>query len=106
MVDLRSEVRTLIDTNSGEPKIVFTILNGEQIVLPIAFSPEEARFTAKTLLEAAEAIEQDAHVVVTLRSLKFPEDTIAQVIHNVRLLRETELGSVTLAESQEEVDPR
>jgi len=101
-----SEIRTFIDGETGEPTIVINVydVKSRMTVLPIAFSPEEARTTARYIIEAAEAIEQDAHMIAAMRSLKFEERRIAELISAVRMMRGAKLNSVTLLESQEEAN--
>jgi hypothetical protein len=104
--ELASEIRTLIDESTGEPRVVITVVRTAdgQVVLPISFSPEEARDTARMLLEAAEAIEHDAHLMIVLRSRKLSEPAIHDLITAVREMRQADLNSLTIEESQEGVE--
>ncbi len=99
-----SEIRTFINEETGEPTVVIHVyeVSTKRTLVPIAFTPEEARTTAHYIVEAAEAIEQDAHMIATMRSLKFQEKHIAELITGVRRLRGTELNSTTITESHEE----
>lgn len=99
-----SEIRTFINEETGEPSVVIHVyeVSTRRTLVPIEFTPEEARTAAHLILEAAEAVEQDAHMITSMRSLKFQEKQIAELIIGVRRLRGTELNSTTLAESQEE----
>lgn len=98
-----SEIRTFINAETGEPTVVINVFEvaSKRTVLPIAFTPEEARETAKYIIEAAEAIEQDAHMIASMRSLKFTEHQIGLLISAVRMMRGAPLNSATLPESQE-----
>jgi hypothetical protein len=101
MNDLTSEIRTVIDNATGEPKVVISIMQGEQSIVPVVYTPEEAREVARLMWEASESIEHDAHLIAVLRSRKLSEAAVYDLVNAVRELRETDLNSITIEESQE-----
>lgn len=106
MPGVSSELRAYIDVDTGAPRVLLAIIDDSSgsTILPVTYSPEEARETASAFLNAAESIEQDAHLIATMRSLKYAEHHIAEVIEGVRARRGLDLDSVTLPESHEEGD--
>lgn len=106
MPQVSSEIRTFIDELTGEPRVVIAVYEIESgnTVLPISLTPTEARQTSQYLIMAAEAIEQDAHTIAVLRSLKFEERHIAQAVKGIRERRGSDINSLTLPESHEEGD--
>lgn len=89
MSDLKTSIMTRVDPETGNPSVNLVIYDADtgNAVLPITMAPEEARQLATWLVEAAEAVDLDAHLVVVLRSHKISEEDITQILRQARLMR-------------------
>lgn len=68
----------------GEPFVTIAAHSSDGIILLGQLSPEELRQHALNYIACAEAAEQDAATLRTIRDLGLPEELAGAIIHNLR----------------------
>lgn len=86
MTALEVRLHTGLDIETGEPFVLVAVTNvyTDEILVPIRMTPDEAKETAEALTDAAHTIEKEAHLITSLRSRKFADETIAEIVEESR----------------------
>jgi len=92
----------MVDAETGAPSVLLVVvdLNTGASILPIQMTTDESRDTAQVLMEAAEAVTLDSHLVMAMREYKYTEPEIASVVASVRMKRQGDYwGSIDQQEA-------
>lgn len=87
--DLTMEVKTFVTPEDLKPWVVVQLnaidRDGREFILSaFKLPPEEARAEGRTLIEAAEAAEVSANLVLAMREQKVDESLIQTVLNRMR----------------------
>ena len=83
-------INTMVSGEDSSPWVQLSIWyhieegDAQKLIGTWQWSPDEARNRGRTILAAAEAAESDADVIMVLRSRKFPEEEIEQIMSDLR----------------------
>jgi len=93
--EFKWEINTILHGDTGQPYVGLSIWYRIQdedpwkLVATWQWTIEEARRRGWDIVQAAEASEADAHMIMTLRERKVPENEIQEIIGRVRRSRGT-----------------
>lgn len=83
------QLQTMVSLSNTMPFVVVQVIDTktEKPIAPMQLTTQESREIGMWFLEAAEAAEQDAHLIIVMRSHKVSENVIGSIIREIREMR-------------------